>query len=169
MELTNIELTFVQKNIVGMLHRFGGVMRYRELRRRLSATRWTIEAWVKEYAVLLSEGVIREAEIPSAKRRNTVINVVELVAKNLPAYEVRPLRQLKQEAEEDAISKQGWDAFYAGESRKSLPNIGSPYSDGWYRRRAAWQQGWDDAKAFEERMQPKPRILAAADKAEQDE
>jgi hypothetical protein len=157
MELTNLELSFIQKNIVGMLNRRGGVMRYRELCHRLHSSRVSSDTWVKEYTDLINLRVIREYRIDSVKRRDTKINVVELVAKNLPVYEVRPVSQLKREKEEEDYATAGWDAFIEGaDRRKDCPRVGSPYTPRWYRLRAAWQQGFDDAASFEDRSKGKP-------------
>lgn len=150
------ELNFTQKNMLGVIQRSGGRIRYRDLCRHLHYSRMMSNEWNEAYAGLLSAGLTRESEEQSPKRRNTKIKIVELVATDSPSYQVRPRIQLKHEAEEKEYATAGWNAFINGIARKYWPRVGAPYAGRWYRLKEAWLSGWDDAKAFEDRSHGKP-------------
>lgn len=135
---------FIEKNIIGVLQRSQGTVRYTDISRLLHS--WTFKQdFLNAYASLLMDGTIRDYLVASTKRKNTNVRMVTLV-KEQPAYAVQPLKVLKREQEEAPFVQAGRDAYFAGIKRHQHHRIGRPYCAHWRRIRSAWQTGWDAAQ-----------------------
>lgn len=153
MDSPKVQLSFVQKNIIGYLRRFGGKLRYRELCMRMNYTQFKPGEWMKEYSDLLASGILREDSQASEKREGSYIVTTELVATDL-IYVVRRLDEQKREAEENEWKIKGAEDFRAGIARPDFHKHATAYrySRRWYVQREGWRAGWDEAKHEEEKM-----------------
>lgn len=156
MEATDSSLSFLQKNMLAALQHSGGKMRHRDLCLQLHYTQYLHSEWYAARDKLIQENVIRVFQEPSTKRRNTQVQMVEIVEANLPPYRVLSQAVLKREEEEKAWAEDGWDSFIDGFTRKQWPKDQKKYSTRWYRQKAVWQQAYDEAEAFQRRTQGKP-------------
>jgi hypothetical protein len=152
--IPEVELSFVQKNMVGYLRRFGGKMKYRDLCLRMNYTQFTHEEWVNEYSKLIGKEVVRQYLAPSEKHPKMKVAWVELIATDLPIYGIVRLDEQKREALQKEWFDKGLEDFKFGVPRKEFNKQATApkYTRKWYIQREGWLAGHDEGNSKQAKL-----------------